>query len=345
MGFRTWISVITLGLLSLVVFFAWDEIVAAFDEFGGVNLWVLALIIPVQVFSYFATGEIMFTYLRSKGSIKGLNRRGATRLALEFNFVNHVFPSGGAAGMTYMAWKLSHYGVRPGRATMSQIIRYSMTFVSFILLLVVALVVLIIDHTVTRHALLISLLIVVAAVVVSIIGLYLLSSKRRLTLFAGWLTRFTNRTVTRLSRGRKPQVVEDHVILDFFTDIHDDYVQIRRDKGLLKKPFLWSIVTNLADVALLFIAFASFGVYINPAMLFIAFGLSSMAAAITITPGGAGGYEAVMIAFLATAGVAPHIAIAGTLLARVMLLIITIVSGYIFYQLTLVRHGKSPIKR
>jgi len=49
--------------------------------------------------------------------------------------------------------------------------------------------------------------------------------------------------------------------------------------------------------------------------------------------------------FLASAGVAAEVAIAGTLLARVILMVGTIAGGYVFYQLTIVKYGKSPIKR
>lgn len=345
MGLRTWLSIVTAVLLALVVFFAWDEIMAAFGEFGNVNLWILSLLIPVQFLSYFSTGEMLFSYLRSKGEVKHLSRLGAARMALEFNFVNHVFPSGGASGVTYMAWLLRKHGVRPGRSTMAQIVRFSMTFLSFIFLLVVALAILIIDHSVTRHALLISLALVAAAIAATLMAIYLVSSKRRLTSFAGWLTRLVNTIVARLTRGQKEYVLREGILLDFFDDIHDDYLQIRRERKVLARPFGWAIMANLLDVTLLFIAFAALGTPVNPAMLFLAFGLSSVGAALAITPGGAGVYEAIMIAFLASAGVPPHVAIAGTLLARVALLVLTIGFGYIFYQLSVVKYGKSPIKR
>ena len=88
------------------------------------------------------------------------------------------------------------------------------------------------------------------------------------------------------------------------------------------------------------IAFLSLGFWVNPATLFIAFGIASIVSIFSASPGGAGVYEAIMIAFLASAGVQPDIAIAGTLLARATLLVGTILFGYIFYQLTLNKYGK-----
>lgn len=342
MKFRTWLSVVTILLLTLVVVFAWNDIVKAFGYLDNVNLWVLALMLPIQFLSYFATGEMIFAYLRSKGELKGIHPLKVARMSLEFNFVNHVFPSGGAAGIAYFGWLLSKHGVSSGRSTMAQIVRFALTFVSFILLLVIALILLIIDHSVDRTTILLSLLLVVLAVGGTLTGIYLMSNKKRLDRFSDWLTRLTNTLVRKVTRGKKRQMFKRGVITTFFDDIYDDYRGIVREKKILIKPFIWATIANMLDVALIYVAFWSFGVHVNPAILFIAFGLSSIASAVAVTPGGAGVYEAIMIAFLASAGVQPEVAIAGTLLARVLLMLGTIAFGYVFYQLTVVKYGKRP---
>ena len=145
LGFKGWLTIITLILLSLVVFAAWSEIEQAWLLLDQIDLWVLALIIPVQLFSYFATGGMIFSYLRAKGDLHSVSRLRMTRIALELNFVNHVLPSGGAAGFSYLGWVLSKYGIRAGRSTMAQLIRFTLTFLSFIVLLLAAVLFLIID--------------------------------------------------------------------------------------------------------------------------------------------------------------------------------------------------------
>jgi uncharacterized protein (TIRG00374 family) len=283
---------------------------------------------------------MIFSYLRAKGNLKDLNVLKVTRMSLEFNFVNHVFPSGGAAGIAYFGWLLSKHGVSSGRSTMAQIIRFALTFISFILLLTVALIALIIDHSVNRTTILLSLLLVFLAVGGTLFGIFLISSKRRLDAFSRWLTTITNRLVAKLTGGKKKKIVKYETIETFFADIHNDFLAIMRDKKILLKPFVWSVVANVMDVALIYIAFWSFGIHVNPAVIFIAFGLSSIASAIAVTPGGAGVYEAIMIAFLASAGVPAEVAIAGTLLARVLLMLGTVAFGFVFYQLTVLRYGK-----
>jgi len=171
--------------------------------------------------------------------------------------------------------------------------------------------------------------------------IYIIGNNRRLEKFSAWLTKLVNGVVRRVTRGRKPQILKPEIISTFFVDLHQDYLAIRRDKRILIKPFIWAILANMADVALIWIAFWSLGYAVSPAIIFVAFGLSSIASAISVTPGGAGVYEAIMVAFLASSGVPPDVAIAGTLLARVTLVIGTILFGYLFYQLTVNKYGRS----
>lgn len=345
LSFRGWLSIITAVLLIAVVIFAWPEMVRAWGLLDQVNLWILALLIPVQIFSYYATGGMIFSYLRAKGDLGDVSHLRMARISLELNFVNHILPSGGAAGFSYLSWVLARFGVRAGRSTMAQIIRFALTFLSFIVLLLVALVILVIDHQVDRQTILISILLVFLAIGATAGIIYLIGSKRRLERFSAWITKKVNSIVSKLTRGRKKDLAKAPAILDFFMDLHQDYVSIRRDKRILIKPFIWALVANIADVALLWIAFWALGFPLNPAVLFIAFGVASIASAVSVTPGGAGVYEAVMIAFLASAAIPANVAIAGTLLARVTLVLGTIVFGYVFYQLTINKYGKHTPKR
>ena len=333
-------TAVTLVMLAAVVIFAWPEIVKAWALLDSVNLWILALLIPVQFFSYYATGGMIFSYLRSKGDLKQVSHWRITRIALELNFVNHILPSGGAAGFSYLGWVLSRHGVKAGRATMAQLIRFTLTFVAFVMILVIAVIFLVADGRINRLIIVLASLIVVICVGVIFGAIYVIGSARRLKKFSAWLTRLVNGCVNKVTRGKKPAVLADTILPDFFGELHQDYLSIRKDARILIKPFIWAILTNIADVALIWIAFWSLGYEVSPAILFVAFGVSSLASAVAATPGGAGVYEAIMIAFLASSNVPPDVAIAGTLLARVTLVLGTILFGYVFYQLTVLKYGR-----
>lgn len=345
LSFRGWLTIITLVLLAVVIVAAWPEILQAWRLMGRVDLWMLLLLIPVQFASYYATGGMIFSYLRAKGNLEDMSHWSMTRLALELNFVNHILPSGGAAGFSYLAWILKKHEVSVSRSTMAQIIRFVLTFASFILLLFVSMIVLTVERKIDVSIVAVGFTLVVAAVVATWVGIWLIKSNERLRRFSAWLTKKVNGIVSWATRGKKKSVVKEAVILEFFDGLHDDYLAIRRDRKILRTPFIWALIANVLDVALIWIAFWALGYPLDPALLFIAFGIASIAGAVSVTPGGAGVYEAVMVAFLAASGVTTEVAIAGTLLARVTLLAGTILFGYLFYQLTIIKYGNRPAHR
>jgi uncharacterized protein (TIRG00374 family) len=149
-----------------------------------------------------------------------------------------------------------------------------------------------------------------------------------------------NLVVRRVTFGRKRKLVKQEVVENFLDDMHRDFTELRHDKKLLIKPILWGAVYTIGDAGLFMVAFLALGVVFNPAPILIAYGVASVAGFFVLTPGGAGAYEAIMVTFLAFAGIAGGVAIAGILLARVMILLGTIIFGYIFYQHALVTYGE-----
>jgi uncharacterized membrane protein YbhN (UPF0104 family) len=319
MSFRSWLSVITLLLISLIVFFSRHELFRAWELLRHVNIWILFLLLPGQLLVYYAGGEMMFSYLRAKKSIEAVKPLTLARMSLEMNFVNHILPSGGVSGISYMSWRLGKFGVLSSRATMAQVVRYTMSFASFIFLLSLAVLAVTIDGNINRWIILVSSTLVGGMIGIVLAGIYLLSSHDRMKSFSRWLARVINKIVANVTLHKVMNVV---------------------DKKILIRPFLWGIVFNTADVSLFLITFWALGHPIDPAPILIAYGVAAFAGFLVVTPGGAGAYEAVMVVFLTAAGLEQGTAIAGIVLTRVILLLGTIGFGYLFYQHALVRYGK-----
>lgn len=337
---RNLISIFTLLFLVVIVIASRKEIIHALELLGQVDLWILALLIPLQFLSYYAAGEMMFVYLRDKGAMKKVSHVTTSRMALELNFVNHILPSGGVSGMSYMTWRLREYHITPGRATMAQIIRYMAGFLAFITLLIIAVVAITLDEGVNRVIILASTVIACLLIFSIIFSIYIISSRSRLHAFSRWVGSFLNSLTRKVTFGRKKTIVSKERIELFFEELHQDYIEIKKDKRILIKPYIWGLVFNFSEVAMFMVGFWALGHIVSPAPIVIAYGLAAFAGFVLITPGGAGGYEAIMVAFLATSGIAQGVAIASVVITRVVLLAGTIASGYIFYQLTLIRRGK-----
>ena len=326
-------------LLAAVLITSRHELVHAWHLLGRVNLWILVLMVPAQILAYFAGGEMIFSYLREKGQMRTTPKRTLVRIALEGNFVNHVLPSGGVSGVSYLTWRLGHLGITPGRATMAQVVRHAMAFTAFATLLLIALFAVTVDGTINRWIILASATLfgLITGIIVAFV--YLLSSKRRIDVFANWIYRAVNMIVRRVTFGRRRKLLKHEVVESFLDDMHRDFLELRHDKKLLIKPYLWGILFTICDAGLFLIAFWSLGEVFNPAPILIAYGVASLAGFIVLTPGGAGVYEAIMVTFLTFAGIHGDVAIAGILLARVCILVGTILFGYVFYQMALNRYG------
>ncbi len=337
---RAWISIITFVLIGVVLFLSRHELAHAWSLLGRVDVWILFLLIPVVMIGYLAAGEMVFSYLRQKHLIKEVSIWTQMRMSLELNFVNHILPSGGVSGMSYMNWRLGKFGVPGGKATMAQAVRYIMGFASLIALLVIAVFLVTIDGHVNRWIILMSSTLVFLMIFVTVIAIALLSNPDRLSFIVSRLGRACNKIVRKITFGRVQQAIHPDKLAASLVDMHDDYVELMRDKRILLKPFLWGIFFTITEIAIFWIVFWALGSPVNPAPILIAYGLASLAGFVVVTPGGAGAYEAIMVMVLSLAGMSNGEAIAGVVLTRTIIIAVTICVGWIFYQQAIIKYGK-----
>ena len=341
---RAWLNVITIVLIVVVLVAARDQLYEAWKLLGQVNIWILLLLIPVQFASYYTNAEIFFTYLRARGQLKKINSFEATSMALELNFVNHVFPSGGVSGISYMVWRLGKLGVSAGQATMAQLMRYVVQIGTFAFLLTIALIIATLEDRTSNWVVMVATGVITSLIFFVVFGSYLIGSEERMKSFAHWLTRTVNLLIKKLTFGRYHHVLSVDKVEKFFLEFHDDYAILRRDKKLLAKPIIWSITFNLLDVSLFLVSFWALGISVNPAVLLIAYGAATAAGFLMLTPGGAGAYEAIMVAILTAGGMSAGAAFAGLVLTRSTLMTGSLLTGFLVYQHALRKYGKPKLR-
>lgn len=343
-SWRAWASIATLGVIAIILVFARDDLRHAWELMHRVNLWLLlGLLVPLQILSYYAMGETLFSYLRSQGQTKRISPLGFARLALEMNFVNHALPSAGVSGLSYMGWRLKHFGIAVSKSTTAQLVRIVATFGGFAIVMAVAVLLMWLDGTLNRWVSL-TVTLLVLAIAFGTAGLvYLLENKKRLPQLARFLVRASNRTIRFFTLDRvKQKITSTKPLESFFEDVRKDYHSIKAKKQVLFIPLAWGVAFTLFEVGMFYVTFVALGHPINPATLAVAWGIAGAASLLMVTPGGAGIYEFVMVAFLTASGVDPRVGIAGIVLTRVLLMVGTIIAGYYFYQQALLKHGKQP---
>ncbi|MDR4533769.1 lysylphosphatidylglycerol synthase transmembrane domain-containing protein [Glutamicibacter sp. PS] len=337
---RFWISVLTFVLVGLVIAGAWEHVRAAFESLTTVNLGVLALLIPVQLASFWFTGEVLFSYLRGRGELHGMHPAAAMRMSLEFNFANHMLPSGGAAGIAYTNWKLSTLGVPASRTTLAQLTRFALTFVSFVLMLAAAALWLLLTHRGTLLVMVTMAIVGTLALVVTVGGAIIFRRRRLLHRIAGFIFSVAYRVLSWFGRQDKLNVAH---FVRFVDHMYREFAEVTAKPRALLVPFLLSFAVNALDASLFLVALASFGYQADFALVFVAYGAATVASMVIVTPNGLGAYEVVMVSVLAAGGVPGATAIAAIALSRVILLLGTILFGYGFYQHSVIKSGSPKL--
>lgn len=341
MSFRSWLNVITAVIILVLLLTLRDDLVRAFQLLGKVDIWILLLIIPLQFLSYYAGGAAIFSYLKQRGQADHVNAWDMTRMSLELNFVNHILPTAGVSGVSYMSWRLNKLGISSGRSTLALVVRYASSFVAYVILLMIAVLIVTLDTGINRLTILGTSALVSGLILAVIAVWYIIDNERRLENFSRGAARIVNGFGKKVLRQKK-DLLKKRVVQKYLHELQDDYRSLKREPKLLIRPLLWGFVFNLTEVSLFFFTFLSLGTLVNPAAILLALGVAAVVGAVMITPGGAGGYEAMMVVMLTSAGIKGATVIAGVLLARVILIMLTIVSGYVFYHLALRKYGKQP---
>ena len=109
--------VLTVVLVGWVVYQNWPDIVDTLHDIRDANGFVLMLLIPEQLFMYFACGQIFFSYLRHKKNVRRFENGEILRISTELNFVNHAIPAGGVGGLAFLTYRLMPHGVTAGQAS------------------------------------------------------------------------------------------------------------------------------------------------------------------------------------------------------------------------------------
>ena len=336
---KFWINIATLAALAVLVFAARSQIADAFGTFTELNMLWLAAIIPLQILNHTAVAKFYQSYLKNLG--EKIKTKELIKVSLEMNFVNNVFPSGGVSGFGYLGIRLKKLGIRGSKSTLMQTSRHFLTFISFIIYLLIALLLLSLFGSASRLIILIASSMSSFIIFATLILLYIISDKNRVTSFTAALPRLVNKVFQFFHRKSKKPINIAKIEL-LFIDLHKDYKKVRSNWKDLRHPFKWTMLMNLTEITTIFIVYLSFAELVNPGAIIIAYAVANIAGLVSILPGGVGIYEGLMTAVMTSAGVNNALALSATVIYRVTNMGIFLPIGYYFYQKTLKEDKITP---
>lgn len=329
---RNWkiiLNVVTVVALAALVYALRHHIVETFNNLSRVNVYVLLLMIPIQVINYHSQVKVYQSLFKLVGNpLKYWPVMGVT---LELNFVNQVFPSGGVTGISYFGLRMKDDTITGGKATVVQLIKLFLLFISFEVLLIVALLIMALDGKINNLVMLTAGSISTLLVVGTFIFVGVIGSKQRIH---GTLSVFSSgvNKLVHFFRPNKPETIRTARIESVAMELHNNYALVSSSWGRLKSPFFWSIVSNLTEVLTVYVVYAAFGKWVNLGAIILAYAVANFAGLISVLPGGIGVYEALMTGVLAAAGVSPALSLPVTVMYRVLNTLIQLPPGYVLYH-------------
>jgi uncharacterized protein (TIRG00374 family) len=308
------------------------QLADTFQKFREVNAPVLVFMVVFQVCNYLAQAKLYQGLFRVVGD--RFRTKSMIRLALELNFVNTVFPSGGVSGFSYIAIRLRDEGVSTAKATLVQMMRFFLIFVSVQLLLFAGLIALAIGGQANDFAILIAGVVGTLIVVLTFLGAFIIGSKARINAFFTFVTQALNWLI-HLVRRSHPETISVHRAKRAFTELHEQYMALRTNPQSLKKPLLFALISVSTEILTIYTVYVAFGSWVNIGAVIAAYAVANFAGLLSILPGGIGIYEALMTAVLTASGVPAALSLSVTVMYRVLNMLIQLPLGYFFYHRTL----------
>lgn len=326
---------LTLGALLVLIYAIRHQLASTVSNLAHVNAWFLLLLLPIELLNYHAQARLyqrLFGIVGNKLSYKFL-----LKTSVELNFVNHVFPSGGVTGISYFGLRLRKGSeITGGKATLIQIMKLALTFLSFEVLIVIGLICLAAMGRVNNLTILVAGSLSTLLVVGTIVFAYIVGSKNRINSFFLFVTKGLNRLI-QIVRPSSPETINIAKARTVFDDFHDNFQQLKDNHRALRSPFWYAFLANLTEVLAIYVVYFAFGKYVNFGAVVLAYGIANFAGLVSVLPGGVGVYEALMTAVLASVGVPPRISLPVTIMYRVLNTAIQIPPGYVLYQRSLNR--------
>lgn len=327
----TWITIIALIGLAYMIR---EQILETIQNLGKVNVYILILLLPLHIASYFSQAKLYQSIFRILG--ERFRTKSIYRLVLELNFINNVFPSGGVSGFSYLPIRMRKEKISTGQATLVQLMRFVLVFISFQVLLFVGVFMLAIHRDVNNLTIFVATSMTTLLIVGTALLAYIIGNKGRIKSFFTFITRIINYLI-HILRPKHPETINISKAQNAFIELHENYMKIRQNLSQLKRPLLFALGFCVAEISSIYVVYLAFGQVVNPGAIILSYAVANFAGTISVLPGGIGIYEALMTGVLVTAGVPASVSLPVTVMYRILNMAIALPQGGLLYYKAL--HG------
>ena len=268
--------------------------------------WIGAAVL-LQIATYFWAAATLHRGIKASGVSRSL--LGLVPLGLAKLFVDQVVPTGGLGGTVLVVRALERRGVARGVATAAVVVNTLAFYASYAIAVAGALAVLWLKHGISRAILFLVTLFGIYAVAMPVLILWIVYGGRRA--HPRWLSKIPGLEKAISAMEEAPASTLRHPLL-----------------------FLESIGLQVAIIVLdaltLGVLLRAIGHPASFQIVFTSFVLASIAATLSLLPGGVGSFEAGSVAALRYLGLPLEVSLTGTLLLRGLTLWLPMLPGIWF---------------
>lgn len=267
----------------------------------------LILVVVLQVNTYVCIGLIWNRILRSAGH--RIHLRELTRLSVEKLSIDQLIPAVGISGNIAVYQAMKRLGVPQVLAMEAILINLLGRYIAFAIAAIVAVGLLWAWHDITPVLLGLLALFAVVLIIVPMVILWMLAHQSRP--LPRWMKKLKPLVATKeLVDAVSPQRVYSWPLLSFAT--------------------VFNLIVFLLDSGTLWAVLHSVGLQSGYLLAYVALVMASVAATLSLLPGGIGGFEAGCVAMLTMMGVPVETALTGTILLRGITLWLPLIPGLLF---------------
>ncbi len=328
MKLRHFLFFIALIVIVVLAYNQFHQVQSFRHLFSQVNWWLLLLAFPLRYLYYRANAkyfEKFFAIFKQKAKFGHL-----TESTITMNFVNIVFPSGGLSGLSYIRKSLDGE-VDSANVTLAQLSWYLLSFVAYLLFLLIGVGMLLLSNQVIRVSSRVIILVLFVIITVSVSFLIFIFSPDTVENAAF----FAAKPVNRFMKLIRKRIFGRERIRRFIEQMHSSIVFLRHNYKQLGKPFFYTCMMIVWDIATIYLVFLAFGRVINPGIVIAAYVIALISSLASVITAGIGVYEAGMVATFVGLNIPFDIAFAVTIVYRVIALWLFMPIGLFFYKRTL----------
>lgn len=334
------LNIFTVVALLVLVYAVRKQVGDTIQNIQRVHVWALLLLLPMQWINYDAQARLYQGLFRVVGN--NLSYKFLFKTSLELNFVNSVFPSGGVSGISYFGVRMRRgKDITGGKATVVQMMKLMLLFLSFEVLLIFGLLFMAINGRVNDVVILAAGSLSTLLVLGTFAFVMIIGSQKRIAGTFTYLTKVLNRII-RMVRPKHVETFNVAKARASIDELHLNYKVMERNYKDLRWPFLWALVANLSEVMAVYLVYIAFDQWINFGAVILAYSVANFAGLVSVLPGGVGVYEALMTAVLAATGVPAAVSLPVTVMYRILNMLIQLPPGYYYYHRTIIS-GKSTV--